>query len=167
MCVLWIVVFWFKTHLRIYNQTQICRVGQNHLCMMHTRYFRQGSHQIYGHIRCTHTVLATTPVMSCSLPLVRYLFLQMHICFYFAKLTCKFTFFKLGLCRELPPRKRHSLQTKYPQLLCQTRMQICALQIRSVSRAATEEEAFPSDNASGTPAAKEAPAKFLVFAHHM
>jgi len=34
------------------------RVGQNHICTVHIRYFWQGNHQIYGHIRCINTVLA-------------------------------------------------------------------------------------------------------------
>ena len=27
-------------------------VGQNHICTVYIRYFWQGNHQIYGHIRC-------------------------------------------------------------------------------------------------------------------
>ena len=34
------------------------RVGQNHMYMVYIRYFWQGNHQIYGHIRCIYTVLA-------------------------------------------------------------------------------------------------------------
>jgi len=34
------------------------RVGQNHIYTVHIRYFWQGNHQIYGHIRCIYTVLA-------------------------------------------------------------------------------------------------------------
>jgi hypothetical protein len=34
------------------------RVGQNHTYTVYVRYFWQGNHQIYGHIRCTYTVLA-------------------------------------------------------------------------------------------------------------
>jgi len=33
-------------------------VGQNHTYTVHIRYFWQGNHQIYGHIRCIYTVLA-------------------------------------------------------------------------------------------------------------
>jgi len=36
----------------------ISRVGQNHIYTVHIRYFWQGNHQIYGHIRCIYTVLA-------------------------------------------------------------------------------------------------------------
>jgi hypothetical protein len=36
----------------------INRVGQNHIYTVHVRYFWQGNHQIYGHIRCIYTVLA-------------------------------------------------------------------------------------------------------------
>ena len=35
-----------------------CRVGQNHIYTVYMRYFWQGNHQIYGHIRCIYTVLA-------------------------------------------------------------------------------------------------------------
>ena len=34
------------------------RVGQNHIYTVYIRYFGQGNHQIYGHIRCIYTVLA-------------------------------------------------------------------------------------------------------------
>jgi hypothetical protein len=36
----------------------ITRVGQNHIYTVCIRYFWQGNHQIYGHIRCLYTVLA-------------------------------------------------------------------------------------------------------------
>jgi len=36
----------------------IGRVGQNHIYTVYVRYFWQGYHQIYGHIRCIYTVLA-------------------------------------------------------------------------------------------------------------
>ena len=36
----------------------IFKVGQNHIYTVHIRYFWQGNHQIYGHIRCIYTVLA-------------------------------------------------------------------------------------------------------------
>ena len=36
----------------------MCRVGQNHIYTVYIRYFWQGNHQIYGHIRCIYTVLA-------------------------------------------------------------------------------------------------------------
>jgi hypothetical protein len=36
----------------------IYRVGQNHIYTVFIRYFWQGNHQIYGHIRCIYTVLA-------------------------------------------------------------------------------------------------------------
>jgi hypothetical protein len=46
--------------------THMCRVGQNHIYTVYIRYFWQGNHQIYGHIRCIYTVLAnTTHVTSC------------------------------------------------------------------------------------------------------
>jgi hypothetical protein len=34
------------------------RVGQNHIYTVYERYFWQGNHQIYGHIRCIYMVLA-------------------------------------------------------------------------------------------------------------
>jgi len=37
----------------------ISRVGQNHLYTVYIRYFWQGNHQLYGHIRCIHTVLSS------------------------------------------------------------------------------------------------------------
>jgi len=36
----------------------IPRVGQNHIYTVYIRYFWQGNHEIYGHIRCIYTVLA-------------------------------------------------------------------------------------------------------------
>jgi len=36
----------------------ISRVGQNHIYTVYIRYFWQGNHCIYGHIRCIYTVLA-------------------------------------------------------------------------------------------------------------
>jgi len=36
----------------------ICRVGQNHIYTVYIRYYWQGNHEIYGHIRCIYTVLA-------------------------------------------------------------------------------------------------------------
>jgi len=41
------------------------RVGQNHIYTVYIRYFWQGNHQIYGHIRCIYTVLAN-PRYECS-----------------------------------------------------------------------------------------------------
>jgi len=34
------------------------RVGQKYIYTVYIRYVWQGNHQIYGHIRCIHTVLA-------------------------------------------------------------------------------------------------------------
>ena len=36
----------------------VTRVGQYHIYTVYIRYFWQGKHQIYGHIRCMYTVLA-------------------------------------------------------------------------------------------------------------
>ena len=36
----------------------MCRIGQNHIYTVYMRYFWQGNHRIYGHIRCMYTVLA-------------------------------------------------------------------------------------------------------------
>jgi len=40
------------------QSTHRFRVGQNHIYTVYIRYFWQGNHQIYGHIRCIYTVLA-------------------------------------------------------------------------------------------------------------
>jgi len=42
------------------------RVGQNHIYTVNIRYFWQGNHQIYGHIRCIYTVLAN-PIYDCKI----------------------------------------------------------------------------------------------------
>jgi len=36
----------------------LSRVGQDHIYIVHIRYFWHGNHHIYGHIRCIYTVLA-------------------------------------------------------------------------------------------------------------
>jgi len=38
--------------------TRIFRVGHNHIFTVCIRYFLQGNHHIYGHIRCVYMVLA-------------------------------------------------------------------------------------------------------------
>jgi len=40
------------------GQPHMYRVGQNHIYTVYIRYIWQGFYQIYGHIRCIHTVLA-------------------------------------------------------------------------------------------------------------
>jgi hypothetical protein len=47
-------------HCRCMSHAHCCmsRVGQNHIYTVYIRYFWQGNHQIYGHIRCIYTVLA-------------------------------------------------------------------------------------------------------------
>jgi len=47
-----------KHNIKTYMLSYTCRVGQNHIYTVHIRYFWQGNYQIYGHIRCTYTVLA-------------------------------------------------------------------------------------------------------------
>jgi len=47
----------------------MCRAGQNHIYTVYIRYFWQGNHQIYGHIRCIYTVLAN-PTYVCLNQLV-------------------------------------------------------------------------------------------------
>jgi hypothetical protein len=42
------------------------RVGQNHMYSVNIRYFWQGNHQIYGHIRCIYTVLANPTNDPCT-----------------------------------------------------------------------------------------------------
>ena len=51
VCVCFTIYQWF-------TGAHVCRVGQNHIYTVHVRYFWQGNHQIYGHIRCIYTVLA-------------------------------------------------------------------------------------------------------------
>jgi hypothetical protein len=47
------------THKRVHRGNyHINRVGQNHIYTVYIRYFWQGHHKIYGHIRCIYTVLA-------------------------------------------------------------------------------------------------------------
>jgi len=41
------------------------RVGQNHIYTVYIRYFWQGNHQIFGHIRCIYMVLAN-PTQNCK-----------------------------------------------------------------------------------------------------
>jgi len=52
----------FETWPKLISQAlvanSICRVGQNHIYTVCIRYFWQGNHEIYGHIRCIYTVLA-------------------------------------------------------------------------------------------------------------
>jgi len=40
------------------HKSRFIRVDQNHIYTEYIRYFWQGIHQIYGHIRCIYTVLA-------------------------------------------------------------------------------------------------------------
>jgi hypothetical protein len=46
------------------SATHMFRVGQNHIYTVYIRYFWQGKHQIYGHIRCIYTVLANPTYVS-------------------------------------------------------------------------------------------------------
>ena len=46
-------------HLTAQGTTSLTsRVGQNNIYTVYIRYFWQGNHRIYGHIRCIYTVLA-------------------------------------------------------------------------------------------------------------
>jgi len=59
------------------------RAGHNHIYTVCIRYFWQGNHQIYGHIRCIYTVLAnpmyevmkdeTTGLNRCMYTYMRYI----------------------------------------------------------------------------------------------
>ena len=50
---------WFVEEAQmIVSKCCFFRVGQNHIYTVFIRYFWQGNHQIFGHIRCIHTVLA-------------------------------------------------------------------------------------------------------------
>jgi len=61
----------FKTLVKgWFDRCHLCRVGQNHLYTVCIRYFWQGNHQKYGHIRCIYMVLANPTFMS----LVRYVY---------------------------------------------------------------------------------------------
>jgi len=42
----------------LYTPPHKTRSGQNYIYTVCIRYFWQGNHQIYGHIRCIYTVLA-------------------------------------------------------------------------------------------------------------
>jgi hypothetical protein len=48
----------------------MCRFGQSYIYTVYIRWFWQGNHQIYGHIRCIYTVLANPMhvCFSCCLP---------------------------------------------------------------------------------------------------
>ena len=46
----------------------MCRVGQNHIYTVCIRYFWQGNHHIYGHIRCIYTVLANPMYVAQAYP---------------------------------------------------------------------------------------------------
>jgi hypothetical protein len=54
---------WAGTRRHCSLNCNICRVGQNHIYTVYIRYFWQGNHQIYGHIRCIYTVLANPEYM--------------------------------------------------------------------------------------------------------
>jgi len=47
--------------------TVVRRVGQNHIRTVYIRYFWQGNHRIYGHIRCIYTVLVNPSNVSALL----------------------------------------------------------------------------------------------------
>ena len=49
----------------LWSFTVMSRVGQNHIYTVCIRYFWQGNHQIYGHIRCVYIRFWPTLVMSC------------------------------------------------------------------------------------------------------
>jgi hypothetical protein len=48
------------------KHTAIYRVGQNHTYTVCIRYFWQGNHQTYGHIRCIYTDLANPSHIRCN-----------------------------------------------------------------------------------------------------
>ena len=57
----------------------ICRVGQDHTFIgitVYVRYFWQGNHHTYGHIRCVYTVLANPSHMGSAV-----LFRVWAVCF--------------------------------------------------------------------------------------
>jgi hypothetical protein len=50
--------FWLALH-------PMHQIGNRHKYTVYVRYFWQGNHQIYGHIRCIYTVLAN-PIHMCQ-----------------------------------------------------------------------------------------------------
>jgi len=55
----------YHDHNKEVSSSVMFRVGQNPIYTEHIRYFWQGNHQIYGHIRCIYTVLATPSHVGC------------------------------------------------------------------------------------------------------
>jgi len=53
------------TYVQNYCALFMYRVGQNHIYTVYTRYFSQGNHQIYGHIRCIYIRFWPTLFMYC------------------------------------------------------------------------------------------------------
>jgi hypothetical protein len=60
----------------------MCRVGQNHIYIyiytVYMQYFWQGPHQIYGHIRCIHTILANPKHVVCPPYLLQHVHALLH-----------------------------------------------------------------------------------------
>ena len=54
------------TAVRAWCAMHVNRVGQNHIYTMYLRYFWQGNHQIYGHVRRIYAVLANPMCEACS-----------------------------------------------------------------------------------------------------
>jgi len=42
----------------VYKCVGLARTIHTYVCTVHIRYFKQGNHHTYGHIRCAYTVLA-------------------------------------------------------------------------------------------------------------
>jgi hypothetical protein len=70
----YVKMYGFDQPIRMFDFCLIPRVGQNHIHTVYIRYFWQGNHRIYGHIRCIYTVLAnlTYPVVVARWLAVKY-----------------------------------------------------------------------------------------------
>ena len=52
-------------HLCVYVVRLVSRVGQDHIGMVYIRYYWQGNHELYSHIRCIYMVLANLTCEAC------------------------------------------------------------------------------------------------------
>ena len=65
-----------QSYIYTHGHTVIYRVDQNHIYTIYIRYFWQGNHQIYGHIRCIYTDLVNPSHIS-------YIYTDSHVqCIY-------------------------------------------------------------------------------------
>jgi hypothetical protein len=64
----------------VYILYAICRVGQNHIYTVYIRYFWQGNHQIYGHIRCIYIFIRFWPTLAICRMLHMICICVQHVC---------------------------------------------------------------------------------------